>query len=93
MSLRLSRGARTGGISFRLREDMNYLCFKFREIQGQHRTPRVQNQIASLRQQVEMTAQRLAHAALDAIAFVRFTQYFAGGESHAWRRVPFTLGG
>src|SRR5438309_11846881 len=43
----------------------------------------MEDEIGVGRQQIEMAAKCLSHAAFDAIAFVRFTNDFADGEANA----------
>ena len=75
------RHARRLGVG--LLKDTHNLGLEFREFDGEHRAARMQDQIEAQGQQVHMAAQHLAHAALDAIALVRFAQHLAGGEPNA----------
>ena len=53
----------------------------------------MEDEIAALRQQVDVAAQSLSHAALDAIAFMGLAQHLAGGEPNAWGRRSAQLPG
>ena len=66
-----------------LMKNTHNLRLKFRKFEGQDDSAWVKDQIASLRQQVDVAAQSLSHAALDAIAFMGLAQNLAGGETHA----------
>ena len=70
-------------LSPRLMKDTHNLSFKFPEFECHHKPPRMQNEIEPRREQIHMSPQSLAHAPLDAIAFMRFAQHFAGGQTHA----------
>jgi hypothetical protein len=61
------------------------LRFKFRKFEGEDRAAGMKDQVAALRQHVHVAAQSLSHAALDAVAFMGFTQNLTGGEADAWR--------
>ena len=54
-------------------KDTYNLRLKFREFDGKHKAAGMEDQIKAPGQQVDMAAQGLAHAALDAIAFMGFT--------------------
>jgi hypothetical protein len=64
-------------------KDTHNLRFKFRKFDGEDGTARMEDEIAAQRQQVYVAAQGLAHAALDAVAFMGFTKDLAGGEADA----------
>jgi hypothetical protein len=70
-------------LSPRLMEDTHNLSFKFPEFDGHHKPSRMQDEIEPRREQIHMPPQSLAHAPLDAIAFMRFAQHFARGQTHA----------
>jgi len=59
------------------------LRFKFRKFESEDGFAGMKDQIAALRQQIDVAAQRFSHAALDAIAFMSFTQNLAGSEADA----------
>src|SRR5208337_2590215 len=65
-------------------KDTHDLGFEFLEIHGEHRAARMEDKVAARRQQVEVTAQSLFHASLDAIALMSFAQHLSGGEANAW---------
>ena len=75
--MRKARGLASG-----LVKDTHNLILKFREFQRQHNAPWMQDQIEAGREHFDMTPQHLAHAPLDAIAFMRFAEYLACGEPH-----------
>lgn len=64
-------------------EDTHNLSFKFRKFDGENETARMKDKVAALGQQVDVAAQNLAHAPLDAIAFMGLAQHLAGGEADA----------
>jgi hypothetical protein len=66
-----------------LLKDTHNLRLKFLEIHGQHGSARMENEVAARGQQVQMPAQGLFHASLDAIAFMGFAHHLAGGEADA----------
>ena len=66
-----------------LLKDTYNLGFQFREFHGEDDSLRMDDQIASCREQIHMVAQNLAHPPLDPVAFVRLTQHFARGEPHS----------
>ena len=68
-------------------KDTYNLRLKFREIHGEHHASGVEDQVATLGQQIHMAPNGLPHAALDAITLVRFAQNLASGEPYArtWR--------
>ena len=70
-------------LSPRLMKDTHNLSFQFPEFECHHKPPRMQNEIEPRRQQIHMPPQSLAHAPLDAIAFMRFAQHLARGQTHA----------
>jgi hypothetical protein len=55
------------------------LRFEFPKFQHEHNPPWMQNQIEPLGQKLDMPPQGLAHAPLDAVAFVSLAQHFACG--------------
>jgi len=59
------------------------LGLKFREFQSEYDSARMENQIESLRQQLNVTPQNFAHPPLDAVALMRLTEYLARGQAHA----------
>jgi hypothetical protein len=59
------------------------LCFKFGEFEGKDDAARMQDEVEAPGQQIDMAAESLSHAALDAIAFMGFAQHFADGETNA----------
>src|SRR5271166_2843304 len=67
------------------------LGLQFREFRAQHDAARVQDQVEALGQQLHMAADRLAHAALDAIAFMRLAQHLAGREPNTRTGYSFGL--
>ena len=64
-------------------KDTHDLVLKFRKFHGEHHAARMEDQIEAGRQQIDVTAQRFAHAPLDAIAFMSLAHDFARGESDA----------
>ena len=89
-AIRLCRCAR--GLGICLFENTHDFGFEFREIHGEHNSPGVQDQVVSRGNERDMAAQRLAHAALDAIAVVGFAQHLTRGEADAgadWARDAF----
>jgi hypothetical protein len=80
----LSSGV-AGSLSPRLLENTHNLGFEFREFHGQHHAARMKDQVAAGGQQIDVTADGLSHAALDAIALVRLAQHFSGSEAGARR--------
>jgi hypothetical protein len=73
------------GFGLGLLKDTDNLTLKLREFHGEDRAPRVQDEIETRRQKIDVSAQDLAHAALDAIALVGFAYDFANGEADARR--------
>ena len=73
---RFSRtGARSVGIG--LLKNTHNFAFQFREFHGEHHTLRMQDQVASRGQQIDVVPQNFAHPPLDPIAIVRFAEHFA----------------
>ena len=72
-----------GRFGMRLMKNTHNLGFKFRKFESEDGSAWMEDQIAALRQQLHMAAQRLSHPALDAIAFVGFTQNLADGKANA----------
>jgi hypothetical protein len=66
-----------------LMKDTHNLGFKFRKFESEDDPAGMKDQIAALRQQVDVATQSLSHAALDAIAFMGFTQNLARSEADA----------
>ena len=66
-----------------LLKDTHDLCLKFREFDCQYRAAGMEDQIAPCGQQINMAAQGLAHAALDAVALMGLAQHLAGGQPDA----------
>ena len=64
-------------------ENTHDLVLKFRELHGHDRAVWMQDQVASGRQQVQMTPEHVAQTALDAIALVRLSEHLADGKSNA----------
>ena len=64
-------------------KDTHNLRFKFRKFEVEDRSAGMEDEIAAQRQQGDVAAQGLSHAALDAIAFMGFAQDLAGGEADA----------
>ena len=67
-------------LGFGLFENTQNLCFKFPKFHGEHRAPRMKNQVAAFREHLCVAAQSFSHAALDAIALMRFAENFASSE-------------
>jgi hypothetical protein len=66
-------------------ENTHNLTFKFRKFDAENGAAGMKDEVAALGQQVRVAAQCLAHASLDAIAFVGLAQHLAGSEANAWR--------
>ena len=64
-------------------KDTHDLGFKFREFDGEHSAAGMKDEIEAGGEQIDMAAQGLAHAALDAIALVGLAEHFACGEADA----------
>src|ERR1700679_56203 len=64
-------------------KDTHNLGLKFPEFKRHDKPPRMENQIEPRREQIHMAPESLAHAPLDAIAFMRLAEHFACGQSHA----------
>ena len=79
---RVCRALRTASASGLFKNTHN-LRLKFRKFEGQHVAAGMEDEIETDRQQIDVAAQSLAHAALDAIAFVGFAQNFAHCEADA----------
>jgi hypothetical protein len=60
-------------------QDTHNLSFKFREFEGEHDAAGMQDEVAALWKEVDVTPQNIAHAPLDPIAFVGFAEHFARG--------------
>ncbi len=73
-------------LGFCLLKDTHNLRLKFRKFDGEHRAAGMQDQVEAAGQQVQMAAQGLAHAALDAVALMRLAQHLARGEPDARTR-------
>jgi hypothetical protein len=61
------------------------LSFKFPKFDGENGAAWMEDEVAALGQQVDVAAQSLAHAALDAIALMGFAQDLAGSEANPRR--------
>jgi hypothetical protein len=81
--LRWGLGRHAHGFSICLMKDTHNLRLKFREFDGEHEAAGMEDEVEALGQHVDMAAQGLAQAALDAISFVCFADHFADGEPHA----------
>jgi len=60
-----------------LLKDTHNLRLKFRKFKREHNAPWVQYQIESMGKHLHMPPQSLAHAPLDAVAFMRLAQHLA----------------
>jgi hypothetical protein len=78
--------------SARLLKDTHNLRLKFRKFDGEHDAARMEDEIEALRQQVDVAAQGLAHAALDAVALMRLAQHLARGEARRAGRPAMAAG-
>jgi len=79
---RWGRSKSPGRFGSRLLKDTHNLGLKFRKIEREHRAARMEDKIATLREQRNVSPQGLAHATLDAIALMGLAHNFAGCESH-----------
>jgi hypothetical protein len=70
-------------LRFRLSKDTQNFCFQFPKFHGHHRSARMQDEINSIGQFMQMVTDSFTHAALDAIAFVSFAKYLARSEADA----------
>ena len=68
-------------------QNTHNLRLKLRKFHGEHAAARMEDEIEAGGQQIDVAAQSLAHAALDAVALVSLAQHFAHGEADA-RRMP-----
>ena len=66
-------------------KDTHNLRLKLHKFHSEHIAARMEDQIEALGQKVDVAAQSLAHAALDAVALVSLAQHFADGEADARR--------
>jgi hypothetical protein len=64
-------------------KDTHDLGFKFRKFDGEDGAARVEDKIATLRQQVDVAAKDVSHTTLDAIALVSLADDLAHGEPDA----------
>ena len=64
-------------------KDTQNLSLKLREFHGEHDAAGVQDEIEARGQEIDVAAQRLAHAALDAVALVGLADHFAYSEADA----------
>src|ERR1019366_4564909 len=72
-----------GLFSICLLKNTQNLRFQFRKFNREHRLMGMEDQVAADRQQLDMTPEYVAQATLDAIPFVRFTDYLADRETDA----------
>jgi hypothetical protein len=70
------------GLGACLLKETHNLGFEFGEFEVKDDAARMQDEVEARGQQIDMAAEGLSHAALDAIAFMGFAQNFAGGEAH-----------
>ena len=68
-----------------LLKDTHNFAFKLREFHREDGAARMQDEIEARWQKIDVAAQSLAHAALDAIALVSLAHDFAYGEADARR--------
>jgi hypothetical protein len=68
-----------------LLKDTHNFALKLREFHRQDSAAWMQDEIEARWQKIDVSAQSLAHAALDAIALVSLTHDFADGKADAWR--------
>jgi len=73
-----------GLLSICLLENTQNLRLQFREFHRKHGPVWMQDQVIATGKKFDMPPQHIAETALDAIAFVRFTQHFADGQTDAW---------
>lgn len=66
-----------------LLKDTHNLALKFRELYGEHNPARMKDEIVSHGNEVNVTAQSLAHASLDSVAVVSLAQHLANGQSNS----------
>lgn len=85
-------GAQEQGLCAGLCEDADDLGIQPVEFHGEYDTARMQNQITSGRQEVDMTTQYLTHAPFDAISLVGFAHCFPHGEPNPGRRIGIGMG-
>lgn len=71
----------TGLLSICLLENTHNLRIKFRELERQHRSMRMKDQVVAARQLVDMPPQNLAKPTLNPIALVRWTEDLADSKS------------
>lgn len=71
---------RLGGGLFK---DTQNLALKLRKVHGEHDAARMKDEIAAWRQEIDVATESLAHAALDAIAFVGLADDLADRETDA----------
>ena len=69
-------------LSLCLMKNTHNLRLKFRKFKGEYKPPGMQDEIESRGQHVSMAPQCLAHPPLDAVAFMRLTEYFSRSKSH-----------
>ena len=67
-------------------KDTQNLALKLREVHGEHDAARVKDEIEARGQQIDVAAEGLTHAALDAVALVSFADDFADRETDARSR-------
>src|SRR5262249_23415689 len=81
------RGSRcvAGRLSMCLFKDTHDLGFEFREFHGEHHAARMEDEIAASGKKIDVAAQDLAHAALDAVTIMSFAQHLAGSKPDAGR--------
>jgi len=66
-----------------LLEDTHDLGFQFHEVEREDDAAGMEDEIAAGGEQIDMAAEGLAEAALDAVALVSFAEDLAGGEADA----------
>ena len=64
-------------------KDTQNLSLKLREFHGEHDAAGVQDEIEARGQEIDMAAERLAHAALDAIALMGLADHLTYSEANA----------
>ena len=68
-----------------LLKDTHNLALELRKFHRENSAARVQDEVEARGQKIDMAAQSLAHAALDAVALVSLAHDFAYGEADARR--------
>jgi hypothetical protein len=72
-------------------KDTHDFGIQFRKFGGEHDTPRMKDEVAACRKQIEVAAKDFAQAAFDAIALVGLAENLACGNAHAGAGVAVEL--